>query len=270
MSYWGYLVHDPFLWAAVAGFGVGGALAAATRIPRRAADPDRAGAWKWTAVPLWLSITVVAAAAGMLIPEPGAMLNLALLPVAGVVAGVSAFIVRFPRVIGIPLVVVFAGIGVVTTLLMQPFQPLRGETVLGSVEVLNATPELMQLEVDEPFSASSRFVAVPGRSLSVRATRLEFPRELFFIGAAAGVRLSGIVGTAPEVATAGGDGAEGDGVQSLWRYEPPTEGPLRHAVRVPGVNVSEATSDPVVTNILRTYLIVALPDGTVELRRRSP
>lgn len=254
MTYGGFLLQNPFFWAAVGGAGVGGAFASLTRIPGRSRDPDRARARKWAAFPAWLTITAIAGVLGMLLPPVGSMLDMAMLPTAGVAAGLALFIIRFPRALGIPLVAALVAVAVVTVLLLQPFLPLREQTVVGRLTVLSISSDTMRVEVTEPHTPGSRFVTVPGGRLAVEVTALRYPRELFFTGAEAGVRLSAIGGEPPQ------------GVR-LWRYELPADGVFSYVFRVPGVEITTLPSPAVRTNLLRSYAVVANTDGTVELRR---
>lgn len=254
MTYGGFLLQSPFFWAAVGGVGVGGAIATLTRFPRRSRNPERARARKWAAFPAWLTIAVLSGVLGMLLPPTGSMLEVAMVPVAGVAAGLSLLILRFPRVLGVPLVAVLAGVGVVTVLLLQPFLPLREETVVARLTVLSITSESMRVEVTDPLTSGSRFVTLSGRRLAAEVTMLRYPRELFFTGAESGVRLSAVVGDSPE------------GV-GLWSFEPPAGGVLSWVFRVPGVEVITSSAPAVLTNLLRSYQVVARADGTVELRR---
>lgn len=253
MSYGAFLLSTPFFWANLCGLGVGAALSALTRLPRRARDAERARARKGVAVPLRFALAVAAIVGGFLVAESGSMLDLRLLPVAGVAAAGAFLFLRFPRIAGIPIVLAVAIAAVFAVLFIEPFVPVRGPTELGVLRVLSIDEGIMRVEVATRGDASARVVELPGRELAVRAVVFVVPPQLVFLGATAGARLAAISAAEAE--------------QVIWEYVPPHDGLLELLKRIPGVALRQTSSAPARTNILRVYRAVLIDADTLELRQ---
>lgn len=259
MTYGGYLLRHPYLWALAAGLFAGLALAAATSVRSRrvraARDPQRVASRRWSFTWLALAGAVASATLGILVPGgPGVPVGTAFLSVGSLYAAGAGLVIagvglRFPRAGGVPILVITGVLVVLAAWSVSGFLPVRGERELGTITVLAVRDEAMTLEVqlDTPDSAGvPEVVAVEERELRVDVEVLDVHRGFFLLGAERFVRYLG-------------PGAEaGDP-----RREAITP-PLEWMLRVPALGLARLDRTRVAAeriNLLRTYRIVVPADS---------
>lgn len=195
MSYLGFLARHPHFWGLVVGLCAGGMVASATRFPSRSRDPRRARSRKVTVVSLWATVAVGATAAALiLVPGLGALAR-ANLVFASIVGGVAFAALRFPRAVGIPVVVIVGILCVAGASIVAQWQAVRSPVTVASLTVLSIDDERIAVEVGrgEP-GADTQIVHVDPPTLRAYALVIDASDSLFLLGAR---RFAVFLGLAP-------------------------------------------------------------------------
>ena len=194
MTYGGFLLRHPLFWALLIGLVVGAALAAVTRDTRRAARPYVAESRKWTLTWLALTVAVAAAAGGLIVPSDLAVLHPRSLAAAGTGLAIGLLGLRFPRVLGIPILLVLGSAAILGAVMVRDYVPVRASVGLARFTVLSIRDTGISLEVvrEEHGSAGEpSIVSIPGRSVRATVDVLDVSDGLFLLGATRFVRYVG-------------------------------------------------------------------------------
>ncbi|MFW5688739.1 MAG: hypothetical protein ACOC1U_04125 [Spirochaetota bacterium] len=249
MSYGGYLIRHPLFWSALAGVGLGAALAAATWRTRRSRHPSRAASRKWALTWLALSLAVGSAAAGVIVPAGLIILAPPSLLTLGIATLVVTAGLRFPRAVGVPLLVLIGTASVFSATITSGFEPVREPVELARITVLALRDDEISLEVvrsgreqtaaPDPDALVGDVVTVPGIVLEAQALALDLNDAFFLLGA-------------PRFASYTGPGAS----------PPPERSPLAGVLERWGlVRVGTLEARQGVLNLLREYSFVVGPEG---------
>ncbi|MFW5717343.1 MAG: hypothetical protein ACOC0E_07860 [Spirochaetota bacterium] len=248
MSYGAFLLRNPLFWALVAGGAVGVAAAAATWNPARSRHPGRTASRKWAWAWFSLAVAVATAAAGLIVPPDLAIARPASLAAFGAGLAIAGLGCRFPRVAGLPSLVLISAAAVLGAWIVRDYVPVRAETELARVSVLTLRDEETSLEVTLTHPDATgipHIVTEPRENPSFHVDVLDVPQGLFWLGASRFARYVG-AGGLPEVAVR----------------------PASAFLRSAGL-VAPARIEPNVPafNLLRTYRLVIRPRGVPELVR---
>lgn len=200
MTYGGYLLRHPLFWSFLCGLAVGVAVATATRRPCSFGRSAPAAPRRWAIVWLALSVAVVAAAGGMIAPAEPATAHPIAPAVAAVGLGVGFSGLRFPRSMGVPILLLLGSFAFFGALLVRDFVPVRTQVSPARVTVLAVRESGLTLEVsrDAPDAAAQpAVVSVPDQVLRAEIDLLDVPDTLFLLGARRFVRYLGPAGDRP-------------------------------------------------------------------------
>ncbi len=200
MTYGGFLLRHPLFWALLCGLALGVAGAAATRRRRSFRRSDPTASRKWAIVWLALSVAVVAAAAGMIVPDVPAYAHPVALTVAAVGLCAGAVALRFPRSAGVPVLLLIGSFAVFGALLVRDFEPVRTRVSPARFTVLALREPGLTLEVSRGAAdamGQPAVVSVPGQVLTAELDLLDVPDWLFLLGAGRFVRYLGPAGDGP-------------------------------------------------------------------------
>ena len=263
MSYPEFLTATPYSWVGLAAVLVGCVAADLTRLPAR----RRRGSWAvsrlWTRIYLLLTFFVMCAPALVFLSDRTRLLDPALLPYAGVLVVIAFAAARFPRGVGVPLLLVsIAGFSLMTAAL-RPWTPVSEPSQLFSIRVLSVSPEQQRLELlvnDEGID----IVELPGNAFGVRMERLVLRPELFLLGFEVAYR--------PAAIDAYRYDQEANGAVFLSAGEsfsfPAPDNFFRRSLRtssIPGLRLDTAFSGTTAAYALAVHRVIIAP-GSIELR----
>ena len=195
MTYGGYLLQHPLFWSLLAGLAVGAAFAAMTRDTRRAARPYLAESRKWALAWLALSVAVAAAAAGLIVPPELAVLEPRSLAAVGAGVGIGLLGFRFPKALGVPIVLVVGTAAVLGAIMVRDYVPVRTSVELARFTVLSIRDTELSLEVvrnEAGADGEPSIVSIPGRSVRAAVNLLDVSDALFLLGARRFVKYVGL------------------------------------------------------------------------------
>jgi hypothetical protein len=182
---------DPFPWILLASVFLGAAVSRATRRTSNRRDPDRARTWKWILVCMWLSLAVVLAAGGVLVPGVERILDVRLAFVAAAGFALTFVATRFRKALGIPVLVLLVAAIAAVALFFQSLRAFTGETEIARVNVLSADGAGMRLEV-VPKGRPSALVDLKGTYFAPVVKVVIFNDAWVFLGARTWYRFVGI------------------------------------------------------------------------------
>ncbi len=152
-----------------------------TRLSARRKQGRWAASRIWTRIYLLLTFLVMCAPALVFLTDRASLLDPALLPFAGVLVATAFAAARFPRAVGVPLLLLsIAGFSLLSAA-VRPWTPVSEPGQLFSIRVLSVTTEGQRLEllIDEE---GVDVVELPGNAFGVRMERLALRPELFLLG----------------------------------------------------------------------------------------
>jgi len=264
MSYPEFLVATPYSWVGLAAVLFGSVVADLTRLTARRKKGRWAVSRLWTRIYLLLTFLVMCAPALVFLSDRSRLLDPGLLPFAGVVIVIAFSAARFPRAVGVPLLLVAIAAFSLLSAALRPWTPVSEPGQLFSIRVLSVSPERQRLELlidQEGFDV----VELPGNAFGVRMERLALRPELFLLGFEVAYRPVAI---------------------DAYRYDPETTGAVfrsagesfsfpspenffRRSLRagaVPGLRLHTAFSGTTESHALTLHAVIIAPHS-VELRR---
>lgn len=181
MSYPDFLFSTPYSWVGLAAVLFGCVVADLTRLSARRKKGRWAVSRLWTRIYLLLTFLVMCAPALVFLADRTRLFDPALLPFAGVLVATAFAAARFPRAVGVPLLLLsIAGFSLLSAAL-RPWTPVSEPGQLFSIRVLSVSSEGQRLEllIDEE---GVDVVELPGNAFGVRMERLSLRPELFLLG----------------------------------------------------------------------------------------
>ena len=245
MSYLGFLARHPHFWGLVVGFCVGGMVASATRLPSRSANPRRARSRKISIVSLWASVAVAASAASLILAPDLSVLARTNLIFASIVVVVAFLALRFPKAVGIPVIVTAGVLVTAGASMIREWQPVRVPVAVAAITVLSIDDERIAVEVGPPLDpgGDTEIVHVDPPALRAFAVVVDASDWLFLLGAP---RFAVFLGLTPMSADA---------------FEPPA-----WLVDAGLLSSRVVESDPVRPNLLHAYNAVVDAEGVALIR----
>lgn len=239
--------HNPFVWALVAGFFLGAAIAESTINPKYQRNPERMRTWKWVWACIFASCFVGAGAAGLFLSDPGEFLSLRVLFFGGGAAAVCGTGFRFWKVAGIPLIMLLLGLSIYMSLVLAPFDCLRESKQIGWFRVLTEPPEEIRAELN--LGGDTAFIELDGEEVHLRVAAVSVPR--YFVIYGGNVYYRALYPAAVE--------QQKEGQQAeLRRAE-------RLARRLPGIRFEFHQTEAFTPNLFQKYDITLHPGGKIEL-----
>lgn len=263
MSYPEFLVATPYSWVGLAAVLFGLVVADLTRIPAR----QKKGRWAvsrlWTRIYLLLTFFVMCAPALVFLSDRSRLLDPAVLPFAGVVLVIAFSAARFPRAIGVPLLLVAVAVFSLLTAALRPWTPVSEPGQLFSIRVLSVSPEQQRLELlmnQEGFDV----VELPGNAFGVRMERLSLRPELFLFGFEVAYRPVAVDAYRYDQEATGAIFHSADEAYSFPVHENFFRRSLQ-AGNIPGLSVRTAYSGATESVALAVHQVIVAPHS-VELR----
>ncbi len=275
------ILTDPLPWVFLAGVFFGAAVSRATRRSANRPDPERARTRKWVLVCVWLSLAVLTAVAGVLVPgserlllrQADGTLRLAepLLPWVALAGFALAFLAtRFRKAAGIPVFVLALVAVVALGLFFQSIRAFTGETRIATVKAITVADGRMRLEV-QPEGRPSEMVDLDGDYFAPVVKVIVFDDLWVFLGAKSWYRFVGLVSFTtrdglPEQSGTRWALAHPLGIsEALWTWFEQNE------ERIPGVKTVQTELDlkRVQGRSLGTWAVMIQNDGGVEIVSRS-
>lgn len=217
----GAFLQSYFFWSLLSGVAAGSAVGQV--VVRLRSLPQRVRHWRWIGFAIFASISVSCALAGAFLPSllsngmlqvPETFLDIRLLYLfCGTLLVVAAGI-RFPRSVGIPLLVIVVVFTLSAVVVAQPWRCMNSQEPVATLRALSSGSEGVELELIHSSSESS-FFSLTDNQVYIKITLLQTSEWYFFSAKPFLYRV---------VALGGGDGeGTGDGVA----YEP-EEGPIEN------------------------------------------
>jgi hypothetical protein len=275
------ILTDPLPWVFLAGVFFGAAVSRATRRSANRPDPERARTRTWVLVCVWLSLAVLTAVAGVLVPgserlllrQADGTLRLVepLLPWVALAGFALAFLAtRFRKAVGIPVFVLALVAVVALGLFFQSIRAFTGETRIATVKAITVADGRMRLEV-QPEGRPSEMVDLDGDYFAPVVKVITFDDLWIFLGAKSWYRFVGLVsfttrGELPEQSDTRWALAHPLGIsEALWAWFEQNE------ERIPGVKTVQTELDlkRVQGRSLGTWAVTIQNDGGVEIVSRS-
>lgn len=133
------VAHSIYAWAVLCGIFLGVAVAQITISPSRTAYPAKARRRKPTKIFLALSAAVVSATAGLFLSEQEAVREPGVIWAIGAAFIMGGLGARFKRSVGIPVLVLVAGVYSCSFFLFDPWEPVPGKATLCTLKILRLT-----------------------------------------------------------------------------------------------------------------------------------
>jgi hypothetical protein len=239
--------HNPFVWAFVAGFFLGAAIAESTINPKYQRNPERIRTWKWVWACIFASCFVGAGAAGLFLSDPGEFISLRVLFFGGGAAAVCGTGFRFWKVAGIPLIMLLLGLSIYMSLVLAPFDCLRESRQIGWFRVFSEHPEETRAELN--LGGDTAFIELDGKEVHLRVATVSVPRYFVICGGNVYYRA-----LSPAAAEQQKEGQQAE----LRRAE-------RLARRLPGIRFQFHETEAFAPNLFQKYDITLHPGGKIEL-----
>jgi len=266
MEYSLYLINSTETWVIVAGLFLGAAIALLTRFPSSAKNPEKAHTRKISLIIFLMTAVIASALAGIIVAESVDKLGMELVYGGLISAAFFFFPFRFKKSVGIPVLVLFAGIIIFLGLFCNGWYAYRKGKPFTTAYVISVKEDSVLLEAQPSFN-SDMPLQVKGKAFAFNYIVCTHSPWLSVLGAKAlyaPVSISGFEsGTFPFRSTTRRNNPPAD-IKPLETIEIQTGWQGSSIVRrfftsnselIPGIWFTEKTHIPIQAELFHTYLV---------------
>lgn len=240
-------VHNPFVWALLAGFFLGAAIAESVVIPGRRKNPEKTRTWKWVWVCIFTACFIGTGVLGFFLSGPGEFLTRNVLFFGGAAAAVCGTGFRFWKHAGVPLVMLLIALGIYLSMVLAPFSCLTKAEQIGWFRVLSAPPDEIRAEFN--LDEETAFIELETETVRPEAAVVTIPKYFIFYGGKVYYHFLSL----------------GTGEAQTGKVEIGIKRAERMSRLLPGIQFRHEKAEAFTPDLFQKFNIILNPNGTLSL-----